>query len=69
VHVAPERLGPQPLWAAAAPLSLVAPTVMWVMGMVLRVCALIPPAGLTTRQGLRVLVWVARLKADQSLGR
>jgi hypothetical protein len=53
IYVAPKRLGPWPLGAEAAPLSIVVPAVTWVMHVMLRMCALIspPPSGLDGTSG------------------
>jgi hypothetical protein len=59
MRVAPECLGPWPIWARLCPLVNASDT-MWVTCAVLEMCALIPPAGLMACQGLRIpvrMVW------------
>jgi hypothetical protein len=66
-HIAPECLGPCPLRFEATPLPIVAPAVMWVTCVVLRVCPLIPLVSLMACRMLEASAQVAWPEASQNL--
>jgi hypothetical protein len=67
MHVVPKRLGPWSLKAEVVLLSIIVPVMTQVSCSMLRMCALVPPAGLTTRCGLGVSARMALLKSGQNL--
>jgi hypothetical protein len=69
MQIAPEHLGPRPLRAEFAPLSVIATIAMWITWELLRACALVPLIGLVARRGLRVRAQMVWLKTGLNLGR
>jgi hypothetical protein len=69
MHIVPERLGPWPLWAKAAPLSIITPIETQVTHVVPGMCALIPSVILTVHQGLGASARMAQLEMGQDLCR
>jgi hypothetical protein len=68
-HFAHERFGPWPLGAEAAPLSIIAPTVMRITRAVHGMRPFIPPASMTACWRLGASARVARLEVGQDLCR
>jgi hypothetical protein len=68
-HVASEFLGPRSLRIEVAPLPVITSTSVRVTCAVLRLCAVVPSAGPTTRQVLRMPVRMTWLDTSQNLGR